>query len=614
MSGSNYTTEASTVSARFGNPAQPLGVPGPAPSGTWESTKSSRHGTSNLEKSGSDLRWLLRTAEDAINGLVNAFQDLAGHTETTLTLAAAIVDRVEDESVVSVLPGVRALGIEARQFLGERLQATSEILETVTAQMELLHQLSTVTDGQDQIALNINMLTVHTKIEVAHLGSVGTGFEYLARELADFSQALTRNTKELASHTDDRRAATEKTKHMLAVELPHLREELARVEANLSDDLARLDAGLTKLSGMPEQFRVSAEEIARQIAGVVVAVQGYDITRQQIEHVQETLEVISHQYLGKDDARARVSPETACAHAGLAIQSCQLDAIKATFSEWKSQIRTCLESIFRISASDIVGIGPLVLEQERSMSAQLSHIDLLERECQAYAASIRSTLDGVSSLSQLFTEHLRNAESARNRLRLLTFNSVIEASRLGAQADTICVVADGIAEVSAEWNKIAEQSGSTLEKILDLTKRIGEVMATFSEASNEQLNSAQKQTKTGLESLRRASAFAVVQGQKIETAIETMRTRSGEIGKIGDLLDACFGRIDEVLSDIEQVKRQLEADDPDVKEEYDAAKIEELFSASYTTQTERDVLRSAIFGTAFSAAQQCSTGNDVELF
>jgi chromosome segregation ATPase len=568
----------------------------------------------NLEKSGSDLHWLLRTTEDAINGLVNAFQDLAVHTETTLKLAAAIVDRVEDESVVSVLPGVRALGIEARQFLGERLQATSGILETVTTEMELLHQLSAVTDGQARIALNINMLTVHTKIEVAHLGSVGGGFEYLARELADFSQALARDSKELTSQTDDRRAATENTRHMLSVELPHLREELTRVEANLSDDLAQLDAGLTTLSRMPEQFRMSTEDIAQQIAGVVVAVQGYDITRQQIEHVQEALAVISQNLLGQGDAKVRVSQETARTHAGLAIQIFQLDAIKATIAGWKSQIRTCMESILRISASDIVGIGPLVLEQERSMTSQLAHMALLERECQAYGGRIRSTLEGISNLSQLFTEHMRKSESARSRLRLLTFNSVIEASRLGAQADAICVVAEGIAEVSTEWNSIAEQSGNTLQKIHNLSERIGKVMAAFSDTRREELNRAREQTKTGIENLRKASAFALSQGQEIENAIETMRARSGEIGRIGDLLDACFGRIDEVLSDIEQVKRQLEADYPNVKEKYDAAEIEELFSASYTTQTERDVLRSAIYGTACSAAQQCSAGNDVELF
>jgi hypothetical protein len=69
-----------------------------------------------------------------------------------------------------------------------------------------------------------------------------------------------------------------------------------------------------------------------------------------------------------------------------------------------------------------------------------------------------------------------------------------------------------------------------------------------------------------------------------------------------------------VLSDIEQIKGQLELEHPDVKAGYDGEEIERLFSASYTTQTERDVLRSAIYGTAFSAAQQSSIGNDVELF
>jgi len=303
-----------------------------------------------LEKAGGDLEWLLRTTENAINGLVNAFQNLAGHTETTLKLASAIVDCVQDDGVISVLPSVRALGIAARQFLGERIQATSGMLETVTAEIDLVRQLSRVTDGQAQIALNINMLTVHTKIEVAHLGSVGTGFEYLAHELAEFSWSLIQNTKELAGHMDDRKAAAERTRQMLSVELPHLRKELTRVEANLSDDLAQLDAGLTRLSRIPEQFRFSAEDITQQIAGVVIAVQGYDITRQQIEHVQEALQVISRRFLREDDATPRVSAEAAQAHAGLAIQLCQLNAIQSTMAAWKSQIRTCMEGIFRISA------------------------------------------------------------------------------------------------------------------------------------------------------------------------------------------------------------------------------------------------------------------------
>ena len=389
---------------------------------------------------------------------------------------------------------------------------------------------------------------------------------------------------------------------------------MTRVGINIGEDLAVLDPGLAKLSRIPAQFKQSTEDIARQIAGVVVAVQGHDITRQQIEHVQETIKAISATMLAEDGSTAEIAPGIARAYAGLTIQTFQLKAIKGTIAEWASQIRICLDSIFGVSVSELVGIGPLVLEQERLVSSQLAHIDLLECECQAYGERIRSTLEGISNLSQLVAEHLQNAESARNRLRLLTFNSVIEATRLGEQADTICVIADGIAEVSTEWAKITEQSESALQEILTLSKRINEVMTTFSEASSEKFKQAQVRTKSGLETLRGAATFAAAQGRKIATVTETMQVKSGEIGKSSDLLNACFARIDEVSADIESAKKLLESYYPDVKEKYNAAEVEQQFSAAYTTQTERDVLRAAIHGTEFSTPQQCSIGNNVELF
>jgi hypothetical protein len=389
---------------------------------------------------------------------------------------------------------------------------------------------------------------------------------------------------------------------------------LARIEANLSADLAVLDSGLTALSSTPVQFSMSAEEIARQIAGVVVAVQGHDITRQQIEHVQSELGIAAQSMLAADDLTAGVDPQAVRAHAGLTVQIFQLRAVKETIAAWTSQIRTCMGSILRISASDLVGIGPLVLEQERLISSQFSHIESLEKQCEGYSERIRSTLEGISNLSQLVAEHLQKSESARNRLQLLTFNSIIAASHLGAQAEAICLIAGRIAEVSMEWTRIAEQSGSILREILGLSKRINDAMAAFSRGASENLRVAQVQTRVGLESLRRASAFAVMQGQKIDIVTGAMRARSGEVGKAGELLDACYARIDAVLNVLEDVKSQLEFDHPGVEEPYGNAEIEELLSASYTTQAERDVLRAAIYGTALAPAPASSAGNDVELF
>jgi len=582
-----------------------------------------------LEQATSELQTLASSTETQIRSVARVFESLAGHTDAILTLAATIVQCVDNESVSSVLPKVQTLGAAAKRFIGDRLQATAGIIETVTAEVKLLHQLSLVAHGQEAIAFEIKALSVLTNIEVAHMGAVGAGFQYLANELADFSKSVSRDTQELASRTEGRKSAIEETKSVLSAELPRQREEMARIELDLGKALAVVDSRLTQLSRTPAQFKMCVEDIARQIAGVVAAIQAHDITRQQIEHVEEAFALIAVRMRGagnaepwdsegansgpgsSDQGNSRELPQ---AYAGLTIQIYQLRTVKETVASWASQIRTCLSGIMRVSTSEVVGIGPVVLEQEREVSSQLAHIERLESESQAYSGRIQTNLGGLSDLTQLVSEHLQRSKSVRSRLQMLTFNSIIEASHLGAQADTILAIAACIKEVSAEWNHITQQSGQAMEGILNVVKQTNEVMKAFSETSNERLREAQAQTRACLGDLRTAAASAAGQAQGMREVTEKMQAKIAEVGNAGDLLDACFGRIDSVLIGIEAVRRQLEIDHPEVKKRYDRAEVERLFAASYTTEMERDVLHAALRGTALPVGQPTFAGNSVELF
>lgn len=567
-----------------------------------------------LEKSTGELQALSCSTENEIQSVARAFEGLAGHTDTILNLAAAIVSCVENENVSSALPQVQTLGAAARRFIGDRLQATTGILETVTTEVKVLRQLSQVTRGQAAIALETKALSVLTNIEVARLGAVGAGFQYLAHELAEFSKSVAADTQELAGHADGRKIAIEETRRVLAGELPRLREELARIEVDLGNALSKMDSSLTQLSRVPVQFRVSVEDVTRQIAGVVAAVQAHDITRQQIEHVLEAFALISTRMRSDGDAEFDAGPDLAWAYAGLTIQIYQLRTIRETIANWASQIRTCMGGILRVSASDLVGIGPLVLEQERELSSQLAQIELLERQSQAYSERIQRTFGGLSNLMQLVSEHLKRSKSVRDHLQLLTFNSIIEANGLGTQAAAILAIANCIKGISAEWGQITDQTGHTMQEVLNLEKRANGEMGAFSEASNERLREAQAQTRAGLECLRSAAEFAAGQAREMNAATEKMQAKTTQVGNTVDLLDACFGRIDAVLAELEVVMRQLEVDQPDVKKRYDAAEIERMFSASYTTEMEREVLRAALGGRDLPVGQQTFAGNDVELF
>jgi uncharacterized phage infection (PIP) family protein YhgE len=567
-----------------------------------------------LVKARAELESLAHGAESEIQSLTAGFEELATQSNTILRLASAIVGCIEDEGVRSVLPKVQNLGAAARRYVEARLQATNGILETVTTEVKLLRQLSTVAHNQSAIALRTRVLTMLTNIEVGRLGAAGTGFHNLATELAAFSRSLTEDTEELARHTDARRPAIEAAKRVLSAELPHLVDEFARIDLNLGDDLAALESRLTQLSEIPTQFRKSVEEIAVQISGVVAAIQSHDITRQQIEHVQEAFTLISSRMHSEEGSKHDILHEGSLAYAGITIQISQLQNIKASVANWTSQIRTCMEVILRVGASDLVGISPLVLEQEREISSKLAHIELLECEGRGYSAKIRRTVGGHASLLQLVGQHVERSKAVRQLLHLLSLNSIIEADRLGTRANAILEIGNGISDLSAEWSKITDRSEDAMREILKLANQTGELMETFSEAGDETLREAQIQTRTGLDSLRAAAAFAAGQAQEIQLATRTMQAMSAGIGKSGDLLDASYGHIDAILADIQSVQRQLESDCPGVKDGYDIAEMDQLFAASYTTEVEREVLHAALHGTPLPPMQQALGGNSIELF
>lgn len=270
--------------------------------------------------------------------------------------------------------------------------------------------------------------------------------------------------------------------------------------------------------------------------------------------------------------------------------------------------------ILRVSTSEVVGIGPLVLEQEQEVSSQLARIELLEREGQVYSEKIQRTLGGLSNLMQLVSEHLQRSKSIRDRLRLLAFNSIVEASHLGTQADVILAISTSIKGISTAWSQITDQSSLTMHEILKLVKQTNEVMEAFSQATNERLHEAQVQTRASLDNLRSVAELAARQAQEMQSATEKMQAKIAKVGNTGAPLAACFGGFDALLTDIEGARRQLELELPNARKRYDAAEVERLFSASYTTELERDVLRAALRGKALPVAQATFAGNSVELF
>lgn len=558
-----------------------------------------------------DLAGLTQSGETEVASASNTFKNLAAQADAILKRAASIVACVENESMNLVLPAVQSLCLTVSGLMEQKLGAANSVLLTLKEEEALLNQLAQVTLRQGAISAHLEALSVLTNVEVAQLGSVGSDFLILAKELAAFSKSISQQTLELSGNAERRVQSVEESGQQLAASVPRMRGELNQMEAGIGENLSVIGAGLQELARIPEQFRTYAQDTSAQIAGVVAAIQTHDITRQQIEHVQQALELLASRAAGEDGIGEAELP---LVYAGLLIQICQIKNIKQTVANWTSQVGRCMSSIRQLSVSDLVSIGPAVLEQERGLTAHLSQIESLQQKSREYTGRIESTLTGLSSLRDLINEYQERSRGIRHRLQLLTFNSLIEAHRLGQRGVVVSAIANLIKEVSAEWAVIAEQSKLTLAEIMKLVEQTSEVMEVFSEARGQKLREDQAASHAALENVRAAAAFVASESAQMQVVMERMQSDLATGGDTGNRLHACFAPLDAALNQMESLVREFETRDPEVSRRFDAAEAERLFSTSYTTEIERKVLFAALHGTDMPILEQSLAGNDVELF
>src|SRR5579862_3427195 len=557
-----------------------------------------------------DLVRLMQSSESDTQLVAQAFKGLAAQADAILKQAAAIVGCVENENVATVLVKVQALCRTVKSFLQQRLEAASAILDMLKEEERLLRQLTRVRHRQEAVAAHLKSLSVLTNVEVAQLRDRGGDFELLARELSLFSKSVFEQTHELANHTQNCEHTIAETSRELAASLPQLRQEMTRMEADIAQALQAIEADLTQLANVPGQFRAAAAQTSEQISGVISAIQAQDITRQQTEHVQQALDLIELK-MGKSNPS---DVDLGLAHAGLTIQTCQLQNIKQTVESWTSQIGRCMAGIHQLSVSDLVGLGPVVLNQERELSSQLAHVDLLQQRSQEYSARIQKTLAGLSSLLQLVNDHLARSHTIRHLLRLLTFNSLVEAHRLGELGRVVSAIANLIKVVSLEWNEIADQSANALNEILNLVTETNKVMEVFSERSMQKMREDQGETRTALNAVREAAAFVGREAAQMQTITRRMQSDLAGLGKPAECLDRSFAGLGSILDQIDSLARQLRSSEPQIAARYDPAEVEHIFSASYTTEIERMVMQAAMQGTPLPGSEQSLAGNAVELF
>ena len=202
------------------------------------------------------------------------------------------------------------------------------------------------------------------------------------------------------------------------------------------------------------------------VGEVVVAIQFHDISRQQIEHIVQTLDEI-RTFFSKGKSGEYIYDETqgdslAKAYAVLSLQVEQMNQvikeinsahkkIKKSFNDIGNEVDVLVDEMMGLSKNtDNSYYEETPFEQLISGLNQLDHILTQGKDM---AGMIDHNLRRSAEIAENLASHLTQMEDISMDLHIKAINALIMSKRLGTEGKTLSVLAEDVTEVSTDSNE-----------------------------------------------------------------------------------------------------------------------------------------------------------------
>lgn len=458
----------------------------------------------------------------------------------------------------------------------------------------------------DEIIFSFQVVATLGRIETARLGGSNSGLGHFADEVRSYSKSI----RERVEHALEAAAGLE---CYIGRAIQHVSEEdIHQLEA-LPSLVGAIEEALAEFRLRQQEANATSLRLADEftafsgtINGLVEALQFHDITRQQVEHVVESLE-----HLLRD---ARHSEPAACPPPEVAavvdLQRHQLLAAAKTFEASVGRVTQELKQVAALGrkmeaeTKTLLGLveedqqSPFFSRMERSFAGVLAAVTscaAVNDETASTTAELRRTIAGLQDC----VDDLRAIWRKINRLAM---NATIEAVQLGQAGEPLSVVAGSMQTLHSDAEK---RSGDTEESLGNLSSAVLSMMRDASDgpASPAPSDDASMidELKTRMDELHASSERSLTCSKQISAVAATLCSEvrsAADSFTVGNLVDETLYRSCGILqritaaSDIDSVR---------------AARGLEHLAAQYTMLAERQVHERAT-AEAFPAPSNEETG------
>lgn len=315
-----------------------------------------------------------------------------------------------------------------------------------------------------------------------------------------------------------------------------------------------------------EGVSARSKKISCQVEKIVIAIQFHDITRQQVEHVIESLrDVESLCYSEASGAKLRKNRNDAlnCAYSILRLQASQLKETRAEIDAAYRQIMSAFEvigsEVGRLVA-DASGFGQneagadVTDDPFAALKSALLRLNLLLGKGSDLKNRMQETAGRASETSSRLSHYVGQVSGISNGLHLKALNAIVKTAHLDGRGRTLEVLAQ-------EVNRLSDQSSKFVPDVVDLlnttTTLARELASKSSEvAGKTQVDggSAKLSIDAGIQNIscvydrfRRDSSAALERSQTLQADILQARSDLCFLPELTDQLEAHINELEKMV-------------------------------------------------------------------
>ncbi len=555
------------------------------------------------------LKAMMHTSESGFLSVGSHLQRIHLSTQEISTKLSELMKKYSEETGTQSLNQLRVLSERAANQLSS-FNAFS--MKAVSNLKELEEPLASLPDSLrdfDRVVLRLRKMGIIAHIEAARIGDEGLDFVRLAEAVTALGEQITSKAKDVRSYVNGVNDVIGLNKRKMESMIGRHGEVTSHVTSHMASNLSVLTEKRESIQRVAVAIAEKSDEAVRNVNNIVQSVQYHDITRQQVDHVIQSLEAI-----GSEDTVLEIVP----------ICEIQVAQLKRVGMEFERAIYSIEAALKELSAAVSEMFTESVNITSSTKVSGRSFIDEVESGLEIVSATMTEdqfAVDELASSLRQISENIRKMRSfmdemaeVGSEIELLALNSRVKAARTGGGA-TLGVIAESIENLSVATLRLVDEVLLRMSDMVTASKELVDDHAIESVT-----NHADTEIRSIIDQLRRiVVAFHENNAISNRVFVETQEMCSAIVGQLQMLTSEIVRNQEialtlvETASALEQVASELRRSVPDSSRLIIDERLEEM-RKNYTMETERSTYSSVMNGSADQRESLVESTGSIELF